>query len=219
MCANFRPATLQQIQAFMGDPIELDRRCADEAFPGSTVPILRIDRGGGLEAEAAMFGLVAPWCKDIPAIKRSLRACYNARSETLSQKRSFSHAYKARQFCVVPITAWFEPSYEDGDKPTRWAIQRADRAPVYAAGLWEDYFDPAYGDCRTSCTLITIPSADHPVLSRFHGDDEKRTICLLAPDEVRPFLASSPSEAPAYFHSIPPELLITSPSPIPRRAR
>jgi putative SOS response-associated peptidase YedK len=51
----------------------------------------------------------------------------NARAETVGQLRSFSRAWKQSQFCLVPMTAFYEPNYENS-KAVRWGVTKAKAA-------------------------------------------------------------------------------------------
>ncbi|MDB5772473.1 MAG: response-associated peptidase, partial [Burkholderia sp.] len=64
-------------------------------------------------------GMVPHWA-DI----KLARQTYNARTETVASKPSFRNAYKRGQFCVLPVSSFYEPSYESG-KAARWEIANA----------------------------------------------------------------------------------------------
>ena len=51
-----------------------------------------------------------PYAKEI-AFKY---ATYNARTETVQQKRSFKHAWLNDQFALIPVEAIYEPKYVNG---------------------------------------------------------------------------------------------------------
>lgn len=63
----------------------------------------------------ATFGIV-PHKHIPPGVK--VFDTMNARTETISEKRSFSGAWKKQQLCPIPCQSFYEPNYETG-KPVR----------------------------------------------------------------------------------------------------
>jgi putative SOS response-associated peptidase YedK len=116
-----------------------------------------------------------------------------------------------------------------------WAIHRADGAPMYMAGLWEVWRDPALGEGAEplrSCTIVTTAanealSAIHdrmPVILDAAGTDAWLDPALQDPAEIASLLLPAP---PEWFAAYPvstlvnkvgvdgPELLIPLPDPPP----
>jgi putative SOS response-associated peptidase YedK len=138
-----------------------------------------------------------------------MRQTYNARSETVAEKPSFRSAWRKRQFCLIPVQAFYEPNYEDASAaPVRWRIERGDGEPFCVAGLWEmawreegaatpvpppavatlslfedDKPEPVRAALRRqvwSFTMLTVTAQGHALMGRFHApQDEKRSIVVL----------------------------------------
>ena len=114
MCTNYRPTSRDVVR----DRFNVQRpefEYPEEAYPLSRVPIVRhLKQPGddGLERECvpAFFGLIPPWAKD----KTIARKTFNARSETVGEKPSYRNAWRRRQYCLVPMDAFYEPNYESG---------------------------------------------------------------------------------------------------------
>lgn len=200
MCTNYRPTSLERARQFLGiDPPPFAFR--DEVYPGHAAPILRLGEGG-IEWRSALFGMIPPWSKT----GKDFRHCYNARTETVASKPSFRHAWRKRQFCVVPMDAFYEPNYETG-KAVRWRIQRPDGDPLFVAGLWEVWKDPVR-DWTPSFTMLTINATGHAVMQRFHApEDEKRMLVMLEPAQIEAWLRADEEHAPAFFERFPAEYL------------
>lgn len=90
--------------------------------------------------EPARWGLVPGWAKD-PKI--GARA-FNARAEELEDKPMFRAALIKRR-AVVPTTGYYEWKHE-GDTKTPHFIRPADGSPLFLAGLYEWWKDPARAD-------------------------------------------------------------------------
>lgn len=212
MCANYTPTRPQRLREFFGvEPHRGDY--VEDAYPGHVTPMI-VAAAGRRHAELAVFGLIPPWSRD----GRNFRQCYNARVETVAEKPSFRHAWGARQWCVVPADAFYEPSYETG-KAVRWRIESAGGEPLAIAGIWERWRAPG-GETVASFSMLTINADAHPVMGRFHAPgDEKRSVVLLDPARIDDWLAASEDEARAMLRPFAPQRVHTVGAPRPRRAR
>jgi putative SOS response-associated peptidase YedK len=210
MCANYVPTRPERLLARFGVRPDRDDYPAD-AYPGQTTPVVVAD-AQGRHAVMAVFGMVPPWSRD----GRNWRQCYNARSETVGEKPSFRHAWRQRQWCVVPADAVFEPSYESG-RAVRWRVESADGEPLALAGLWERWRSPQ-GESLLSFTLLTLNADQHAVMNRFHAPgDEKRSVVLLEPAAIDAWLQASPDEARSLLQGFDPARVRCAPQPRPPR--
>lgn len=174
MCSNYRPPHPEALALFgIGRPVFEFSEC----YPGSIGPFLSSVKPAAWLP--GTFGLLPHWAEP-----KLAKMAYNARSETVAEKPSFRNAWRNRQLAVIPVQAFFEPSYESG-KAVRWRIERDDGKPFSLAGLWESRTTKD-GDPAWSFTLLTINADDHPVMHRFHKPgDEKRSVVVLD-DEAWP---------------------------------
>jgi len=131
MCANFQPAPPSAFRLHFEAPEPTFEY--HEAYPGSAVPVIL--RSSATEDERcvkkAVFGLIPAWARD----RKIARHTYNARSETVASKPSYRRPWSHRQFCLVPVQAFYEPCYEGGGKPVRWSIHRTDGLPFALAAI------------------------------------------------------------------------------------
>lgn len=205
MCTNFVPSRGAVLNERFG-VTEPDVKFRDEAYPGYLAPIVRHDSNAQRQCEAAVFGLIPSWSKD----GKNYRFCYNARSETVATKPSFRGAWRKRQFCIVPVQAFYEPSYESG-KAVRWRIEQTNGEPMALAAIWESWRRPAPSDTGkrvgpsdldrldgtadkdwvSSFSLLTVNADEHPTMRQFHRrEDEKRSVVLLSPEAIDLWLNS-----------------------------
>jgi len=208
MCSNYRPATGRDLAHFAVDMPDGAALGGKDVFPGGTAPmIFRADDRPVPSCVAGIFGLLPRWAKS-PDFSRHT---YNARVETIDEKASFRGAWKARQLCIVPATAIYEPNYESG-KAQWWRIQRADGQPMAIAGLWErkqwEADHPSW-----SFTMVTINAEHDPVMNRFHKpEDEKRSVVILPDNRIDDWLtAKSEEDMRQLLTPYPAEHLTTAP--------
>ncbi|MCD2499231.1 MULTISPECIES: SOS response-associated peptidase [Microbacterium] len=108
--------------------------------------------------ESARWGLVPSWAKD-PSV--GARA-FNARSEELEDKPMFRSAFENRR-AVIPASGYYEwHTGPEGKQP--YYIHPADDEPLFFAGLYEWWRDPAKADddptrWLLSFTILTRASA------------------------------------------------------------
>jgi putative SOS response-associated peptidase YedK len=215
MCANYRPVTQTDLQQVFG-VAPPDVGYMEETFPGYMAPMIRLPRVDAVHGDRAcalgMFGMVPHW-----ADAKLARQTYNARTETVAAKPSFRNAWKRRQFCVIPLGSFYEPSYESG-KVERWEIADADGEPLGVAGLWEFKPDGGNGLPLLSFTMLTINADGHPLMQRFHKpDDEKRMLVILDPQQYDDWLQCPVEDAEDFFVRYPAERLVAKPAPKPGR--
>ena len=211
MCANYIPSTRDQLQTqFQVAPPDSDYKA--ESFPGTMSPLIRLPRADAMPGDRAcalgMFGMVPHWAEP-----KLARQTYNARTETVATKPSFRNAYKHRQFCIIPATSFFEPSYETG-KAERWEITDAGGSALGIAGIWEFNPDGGNGLPLLSFSMLTINADEHPLMRRFHKpNDEKRMLVLLEPEQYDAWLTCPVEEAPRFFVPYPAGRLKAHPAP------
>lgn len=204
MCANFTPATPQQLATF---PLAPPDFAYGEAYPGAVVPI--VTNFAPRVWVPACFGLIPAWARDA----KIARSTYNARTETLGEKPSFRNAWTRGQLCIIPVAALYEPCYQAG-RAERWQISREGARPMGVAGLWERVVQRD-GQLVWSMTMLTVNAEGHTLFGRFHKPgDEKRAVVILPDGAWGAWLrARSQDAARALLTLAEPADLITGPAP------
>ena len=151
MCTNFTPTKRAQwVKETLG--VHLPTGYPDEAYPGYAAPlVVKSHQTGRVACGSARFGLIPSWAKDV----KISRHTYNARSETVAEKPSYRTAWRQRQFGLVLVDDFYEPSYESG-KAVRWKIELASGDPFGVACLWDRRKDPVSGELVVSFSMLTV---------------------------------------------------------------
>ncbi|MES2355235.1 MAG: SOS response-associated peptidase family protein [Pseudomonadota bacterium] len=212
MCSNYLATPEAPLSQHFGvEPPE--GRLRPEAHPGYFAPIIRPasnnNESDRLECVSACFGMVPHWA-DLNLAKRT----YNARVESIAHKPFYRNPWRKRQFCIVPLEAFFESSYEAG-KAVRWKIAHREGRPLGVAGIWECRpADHADGKPLVSFSLITIDAKNHPLMSRFNKQsDQQRMIVILDPQRYFDWLHTTPADAARFFTPYPADQLVAEPVP------
>lgn len=213
MCTNYRPTARDLIAEQLA--IEAPGFAWEaEVWPGHAAPLLR-GRGAARECLKACFGLVPYWSQDT----KIARMTYNARSETVHEKPSYRQPWARRQFGLVPMTAFYEPSYESG-KAVRWRIERADAAPFLVAAVWDRWVARPTGEIVWSFSMLTINADAHPLMRRFHKPgDEKRSLVVIDPARADDWLHADADTARALLQPFDAAAFRARAEPLPPRAK
>lgn len=193
MCTNFTPTKqVQWVKEKLG--VDLPSGYPDESYPGFAAPIVvKSHQTGRVACGLASFGLIPSWAKD----DKISRHTYNARSETAAEKPSYRTAWRTRQYGLVLVDNFYEPSYESG-KAVRWCIERSDHEPFAIACLWDRWIEAETGQLVVSFSMLTVNADEHPVMKQFHKlGDEKRTPVIIAPELHDHWLSATQEEAHA----------------------
>ncbi len=172
--------------------VELPAGYPEESYPGFSAPVVvKSHQTGRVACGLAKFGLIPSWAKD----DKIGRHTYNARSETAAEKPSYRAAWRHRQYGLVLVDDFYEPSYESG-RAVRWKIELASGDPFGIACLWDRWTDPASGELVVSFSMLTVNADEHPVMRQFHKPgDEKRTPVIIAPELHDKWLSADPAKA------------------------
>lgn len=219
MCSNYEPVTASdRLLSFFGvvrGPDELPFEFQLTTWPTGLAPIVRLDRSGRRVADAAHFGLVPHFAREVIYGRKT----YNARSETVHSLPSFRAAWARGQRCIVPAEAIFENCWETG-KAVRWRIHRPGGVPMGIAGIYVDHPTMKGEDGKPLVTfsMLTVNAFAHPVFSRMHKpEDEKRMVVILDQSDYDRWLTCSNDEAREFFRQWP-GVLEAHPAPLPARA-
>jgi putative SOS response-associated peptidase YedK len=211
MCTNYRAGSRDFIRERFGLAADFDY--PEETYPAYAAPIV-LGTAQGKACRPACFGLIPHWARD----SKIARNTYNARSETVAEKPSFRHAWRQRQFCLVPMRSFYEPSYETG-RAVRWRIEQAGGVEFCVAGIWESWRAPT-AQLVLSFSMLTINADGHPLMQRFHAPgDEKRSIVVVDPARYEDWLAADTDQARALLHIFDAAAFVASADPRPRATR
>lgn len=194
MCANYKPITLKQLEALGLTHIPFDYE--DEIYPSYQTPLL-FKSHHCLEWRSVNFGLIPKWADDQSAVKYT----YNARNETLHEKRSFQDAFQKCQFGVIPVSEFYEAKYING-RPQRWGVRRRDGQGFYIAALYE--IAKIQGGVIRSAAMLTMDAIDHEMMREFHEPaDVKRSVMIIPHDQLDEWLSLKTTDIQKFASGFP----------------
>ena len=181
----------------------LELRASWNVAPTSDVPVVLerlVDGRRARQVHVARWGLVPGWAKDASVGVRA----FNARSETVLEKPTFRDAVAARR-CAVPVDGYYEWKAGPGKIRQPFYVSRADGRPIFFAGLYEWWRDPAKAPgapdrwlLSTSILTAASPPADsaETVLRELAGLHDRLPVPL-APEAMAAWLDPARSDAAA----------------------
>ena len=92
------------------------------------------------------MGLYSPWAKD-PFDKERPRP-FNARSETLEEKKLFSRSWKHKR-CLIPASGFFEKKYR---------FRKENYETFWLGAIWSTWTSPDGAELECCCVLTTEPN-------------------------------------------------------------
>jgi len=105
--------------------------------PTDTERVVAIGKDGAKHFPPMRWGLVPPWAKDT---KTGLTV-FNARAETLQEKKVFAEPFGRGHRCLVPVDGFFEFTGPRGAKQPHYFKPKDDRVMAFA-GLRESWRGP-----------------------------------------------------------------------------
>ena len=227
MCVNYITVSRQICFDWFKTPIEANEDWREEVYQDRTAPFIVHDEHGHRVGVVGSYGFVPqrhrPFKKLTPVEEEAIRegkeikrkrvpmSTMNARAEEVGSKVNYKRFWLQQQLCIVPARAVFEPNWETG-KHERWAIELASGEPFGLPGMWRTW-EEEDGSIVNTFTHFTLIANDHPLLNRFHSDEEKRGVAILRPENYDDWLSSTnPEFGRALIELYPAEELSAHPA-------
>lgn len=196
MCANYKPATLQQIH-YLGLP-KIPFEYQEEVYPSFQTPLL-FKSDTGLEWRLVNFGLIPKWAENRDIAKHT----YNARNETLLEKASFRDSLLKAKLGLIAVTEFYEAKYIHG-KAQRWGVRRKDGQAFFIAALYE--ITKLNEEVIRSTCMITMDAIDHAMMKEFHEPGNiKRSVVVIPHERIEQWLAWKNPNIMTFMQGFPVE--------------
>ena len=127
-------------------PIGLDSKYEIQNLIRPTDPVLVVKNEGKMKTTFMYWGFIPPWAKD-PFDKNRPRP-FNARSETLEEKKLFSGSWKHKR-CLIPANGFLEKKYR---------IRKENNETFWLGGIWSKWTSSDGSQIESCCVLTTKPN-------------------------------------------------------------
>ena len=127
-------------------PNGLDTKYETQNFIRPTDPVLVLKNEGKMQSTFMSWGFISPWAKD-PFDKKNPRP-FNARSETVQEKKLFSESWKYKR-CLIPASGFWEKKY---------LIRKENYETFWLGAIWSKWSSPDGSEIESCCVLTTEPN-------------------------------------------------------------
>jgi putative SOS response-associated peptidase YedK len=127
------------------------------------------------------WGLIPSWVKTKEDAEEIRYKTFNARSESIESKPSFSSSFKSKR-CIIPVKGFFEWQHV-GNTKIPWYIYSSDDEIFALAGLFNDWVETRTGEVISTFTIITTDANE--MMAEIHNSKRRMPAILSRSDEKK----------------------------------
>ena len=124
-------------------PIGLDSKYVIQNLIKPTDPVLVVKNEGKMKTTFMYWGFISPWA--INPFDKNRPRPFNARSETVEEKKLFSGSWKHKR-CLIPASGFLEKKYR---------IRKENYETFWLGGVWSKWTSPDGAQIESCCVLTT----------------------------------------------------------------
>lgn len=136
-----------------------------------------ITSNGGFESRR--WGLIPSWCKDWSKAVKLMNGTINAIGENLQETASYRGAVKHGQFCVIPVTGFFEFHHLGKEIYPFYIFPKGERLFMFG-GLYDDWTNSETGETFRTFTVVT--TAANKRMEWIHNTKKRMPLILSTSD-------------------------------------
>ena len=150
------------------------------------------------------WGLIPAWTKSIDEANIIRYRTFNARSESITTKPSFSSSFRSKR-CIIPVKGFFEWQHV-GNEKIPWYVYHAENEVLSIAGLYDDWIENNTGEVFSTFSIVTTEAND--LMAHIHNSGKRMPVILDKHSESRWVdLSTSPTDALNLLYPSPSEIL------------
>ncbi len=150
------------------------------------------------------WGLIPSWTKNIEDANIIRFKTFNARSETIEKKPSFSLSFKSRR-CIIPVKGFFEWQHV-GKEKIPWYIYHSENEILSLAGLFDEWISTSTGEALSTFTILTTDANE--MMAEIHNSAKRMPVILDKTSERKWIdLSDSPDDVSGLLKPLPEDIL------------
>jgi putative SOS response-associated peptidase YedK len=149
------------------------------------------------------WGLIPSWTKNSEDANIIRFKTFNARSETLEKKPSYSSSFKSRR-CIIPVKGFFEWQHV-GKEKIPWYIYHPENEILSLAGLFDEWISNSTGEVLSTFTIITTDA--NKMMAEIHNSGQRMPVILDKTSEKKWIDLSSDADASGLLKPFPEGIL------------
>lgn len=147
------------------------------AFAIPEMPVVCSERPS--EINILKWGLIPSYTSNMNEAESIRSKTFNARSESLHQKKAFSSAFIGKR-CMVPVKGFYEWQHTGREK-IPWYIYHAENEIISLAGLCDQWIFDKTGEVFNTFTIITTVANE--LLAEIHNSTKRMPVILEKEEE------------------------------------
>lgn len=150
------------------------------------------------------WGLIPSWTRSMDDANAIRFKTFNARSESLDKKPSFSSSFRSKR-CIIPLKGFFEWQHL-GKEKIPWYIYHTENEILSIAGLYDEWTENSTGENFSTFSIVTTDAND--MMAEIHNSAKRMPVILdKASEKVWLDLSTSSSGALNLLKPCPDEIL------------
>lgn len=126
------------------------------------------------------WGLIPAWTKGIDQANIIRYKTFNARSESIETKKSFSSSFRSKR-CLIPVKGFFEWQHI-GNEKIPWYIYHSENEIISLAGIYDDWVENNTGEVLTTFSIVTTDAND--LMANIHNSGKRMPVLLSKTSET-----------------------------------
>jgi putative SOS response-associated peptidase YedK len=127
------------------------------------------------------WGLIPSWTRNEDDANLIRYKTFNARSESIDSKPSFSSPVRSRR-CIIPLKGFFEWQHS-GKEKIPWYIYHSENEILSVAGLFDEWVEDKSGELISTFSIITTDAND--LMAEIHNSARRMPAILDRDSEKR----------------------------------
>lgn len=150
------------------------------------------------------WGLIPSWTKNIDQANIIRYKTFNARSESIETKPSFSSSFRSKR-CIIPFKGFYEWQHV-GNEKIPWYIYHSGNEVLSIAGIYDDWIENNTGEVFSTFSVVTTDAND--LMAQIHNSGKRMPVVLDKTSEKRWIdLSISKADAMSLLLPCPSEIL------------
>ena len=149
------------------------------AFGLPSLPVICSDEPEKIQL--LKWGLIPSWTKSIDQANIVKYKTFNARSESIESKPSFSSSFRSKR-CIIPVAGFFEWQHV-GDQKIPWYIYHSEYEIFSFAGLYDKWVESSTGEIHSTFSIVTTDAND--LMATIHNSGKRMPVILNKSSESR----------------------------------
>jgi putative SOS response-associated peptidase YedK len=160
--------------------------------------------GSPSEIHLLKWGLIPSWTKNSEDANIIRFKTFNARSESIEQKPSFSSSFRSKR-CLIPVRGYFEWQHR-GKEKIPWYIYHSENEIISLAAIYDIWTDSFTGEVSSTFSIVT--SDANEMMAEIHNSAKRMPVILDKSEEKHWInLSISSEEAMSFLKPCPSDYL------------